>query len=93
MQYAPEPPFDSGTPETAPEAVLDGARKSVAAIPASASRPRGAWHSASVSSWQRRGRHGTELGRVLINERGRVQQMSAIGPNTDQGNVVSQVAD
>jgi hypothetical protein len=25
-----EPPFDSGTPETAPQAVLDGARKSVA---------------------------------------------------------------
>jgi cyclohexyl-isocyanide hydratase len=32
MQYAPEPPFDSGTPETAPPAVLDSARRSVHAI-------------------------------------------------------------
>jgi cyclohexyl-isocyanide hydratase len=34
MQYAPEPPFDSGTPETAPPAVLEGARRSVRAITA-----------------------------------------------------------
>lgn len=34
MQYAPEPPFDSGTPETAPAAVLDYARRSVQAITA-----------------------------------------------------------
>lgn len=34
MQYAPEPPFDSGTPETAPAAVLDNARRSVQAITA-----------------------------------------------------------
>jgi cyclohexyl-isocyanide hydratase len=34
MVYAPEPPFDSGTPETAPAAVLDGARRSVRAITA-----------------------------------------------------------
>jgi cyclohexyl-isocyanide hydratase len=34
MVYAPEPPFDSGTPETAPAAVLDAARKAVAAITA-----------------------------------------------------------
>jgi cyclohexyl-isocyanide hydratase len=32
MQYAPEPPFDSGTPETAPAAVLEGARHAVRAI-------------------------------------------------------------
>ena len=29
MVYAPEPPFDSGTPETAPAAILDDARRSV----------------------------------------------------------------
>lgn len=32
MAYAPEPPFDSGTPETAPATVLQQARQSVAAI-------------------------------------------------------------
>jgi cyclohexyl-isocyanide hydratase len=32
MQYAPEPPFSSGTPETAPAAILEGARRSVKAI-------------------------------------------------------------
>jgi cyclohexyl-isocyanide hydratase len=34
MAYAPEPPFDSGTPETAPAAILAQARQSVAAITA-----------------------------------------------------------
>jgi cyclohexyl-isocyanide hydratase len=34
MVYAPEPPFDSGTPETAPAAILREARKSVAGITA-----------------------------------------------------------
>jgi cyclohexyl-isocyanide hydratase len=34
MAYAPEPPFDSGTPETAPAAILDQARKAVADITA-----------------------------------------------------------
>ena len=34
MVYAPEPPFDSGTPETAPAAVLDQTRQSVRAITA-----------------------------------------------------------
>ncbi len=34
MVYAPEPPFDSGTPETAPAAILQQARQSVAAITA-----------------------------------------------------------
>ena len=34
MEYAPEPPFDSGTPATAPDAILQSARKSVAAITA-----------------------------------------------------------
>jgi cyclohexyl-isocyanide hydratase len=34
MQYAPEPPFDSGTPETAPPAVLEAARRAVQAITA-----------------------------------------------------------
>jgi cyclohexyl-isocyanide hydratase len=34
MAYAPEPPFNSGTPETAPAAVLDGARRAVADITA-----------------------------------------------------------
>lgn len=34
MQYAPEPPFNSGTPETAPPAVLAEARRSVQAISA-----------------------------------------------------------
>jgi cyclohexyl-isocyanide hydratase len=32
MQYAPEPPFNSGTPETAPPAVLAGARSAVKGI-------------------------------------------------------------
>jgi cyclohexyl-isocyanide hydratase len=32
MVYAPEPPFDSGTPETAPTAILEQARRSVRAI-------------------------------------------------------------
>jgi cyclohexyl-isocyanide hydratase len=32
MVYAPEPPFDSGTPETAPAAILAQARQSVAGI-------------------------------------------------------------
>jgi cyclohexyl-isocyanide hydratase len=32
MVYAPEPPFDSGTPETASAAILDEARRSVRAI-------------------------------------------------------------
>ena len=34
MVYAPEPPFNAGTPETAPKAILDSARASVAAITA-----------------------------------------------------------
>lgn len=34
MVYAPEPPFDSGTPETAPPAILEQARQSRAAITA-----------------------------------------------------------
>jgi cyclohexyl-isocyanide hydratase len=34
MVYAPEPPFDSGTPETAPAAILDEARRSVRKITA-----------------------------------------------------------
>lgn len=34
MAYAPEPPFNSGTPETAPPAILADARRSVAAITA-----------------------------------------------------------
>ncbi|KQO85528.1 DJ-1/PfpI family protein [Methylorubrum extorquens] len=32
MAYAPEPPFDSGTPERAPPAILEKARAAVAAI-------------------------------------------------------------
>jgi cyclohexyl-isocyanide hydratase len=32
IAYAPEPPFDSGTPETAPAAILEQARRSVRAI-------------------------------------------------------------
>ena len=32
MVYAPEPPFNSGTPETAPAAILEQARKAVAGI-------------------------------------------------------------
>ena len=34
IAYAPEPPFNSGTPETAPPAVLERARQSVASITA-----------------------------------------------------------
>jgi cyclohexyl-isocyanide hydratase len=34
MAYAPEPPFTSGTPETAPPAILEGTRQSVQAITA-----------------------------------------------------------
>jgi hypothetical protein len=32
MQYAPEPPFRCGTPETAPPAILAGARRAVHAL-------------------------------------------------------------
>lgn len=32
MQYAPEPPFNCGIPETAPPAIVDSARRSVEAI-------------------------------------------------------------
>ena len=32
MQYAPEPPFSSGTPETAPPEILAGARQALAAV-------------------------------------------------------------
>ena len=32
MVYAPEPPFDAGTPETAPPAILEAARKGMAGI-------------------------------------------------------------
>ena len=38
MVYAPEPPFNSGTPETAPAAVRDQARSAVAAITAQRAR-------------------------------------------------------
>src|ERR1700733_13030935 len=34
MAYAPEPPFNSGTPETAPAAILENARDAVAGITA-----------------------------------------------------------
>lgn len=34
MVYAPEPPFDSGTPETAPRAILQQARQSLRAVTA-----------------------------------------------------------
>jgi cyclohexyl-isocyanide hydratase len=34
MQYAPEPPFDSGTPERAPSRILDQAKRAVADITA-----------------------------------------------------------
>jgi cyclohexyl-isocyanide hydratase len=34
MAYAPKPPFDSGTPETAPPAILKAAREAVAGITA-----------------------------------------------------------
>ncbi|HEX9211655.1 MAG TPA: DJ-1/PfpI family protein [Bradyrhizobium sp.] len=34
MQYAPEPPFDSGTPERAPVSILDQAKRAVADITA-----------------------------------------------------------
>ena len=34
MAYAPEPPFDSGTPETAPAEILEQARQSMAGITA-----------------------------------------------------------
>ena len=34
IAYAPEPPFDCGTPETAPPAILERARRSVSAITA-----------------------------------------------------------
>jgi cyclohexyl-isocyanide hydratase len=32
MAYAPEPPFDSGTPETAPAAILDQARRAASGL-------------------------------------------------------------
>ena len=34
MAYAPEPPFNSGTPETAPASILDRARRSVSSMTA-----------------------------------------------------------
>jgi cyclohexyl-isocyanide hydratase len=34
MVYAPEPPFDSGTPERAPAAVLEAAQRSMQPITA-----------------------------------------------------------
>jgi cyclohexyl-isocyanide hydratase len=34
MAYAPEPPFDSGTPESAPAEILQRARQSVQGITA-----------------------------------------------------------
>jgi cyclohexyl-isocyanide hydratase len=34
MQYAPEPPFNSGSPETAPPAIVDAARRAVSCITA-----------------------------------------------------------
>jgi cyclohexyl-isocyanide hydratase len=34
MQYAPEPPFSSGTPETAPPEILAGARRALEAVTA-----------------------------------------------------------
>jgi len=34
MQYAPEPPFSAGTPESAPQQILDNARNAVRAITA-----------------------------------------------------------
>jgi cyclohexyl-isocyanide hydratase len=34
LVYAPEPPFDCGTPETAPPAILQQARQSLQAITA-----------------------------------------------------------
>ena len=34
IAYAPEPPFDSGSPETAPAAILEGARRSLQGITA-----------------------------------------------------------
>jgi cyclohexyl-isocyanide hydratase len=34
MVYAPEPPFNSGTPETAPASILDRARRSVSSMTA-----------------------------------------------------------
>jgi cyclohexyl-isocyanide hydratase len=34
MAYAPQPPFDSGTPETAPAAILEQERRSVRALTA-----------------------------------------------------------
>jgi cyclohexyl-isocyanide hydratase len=45
MVYAPEPPFDSGTPETAPPAILAQARQSVAGI--TAQREATAWRVAA----------------------------------------------
>ena len=42
MVYAPEPPFNSGTPETAPAAILEQARRSVRPSRRSASKRRGA---------------------------------------------------
>ncbi len=34
MVYAPEPPFNAGTPETAPPAILEPARTSVRSVTA-----------------------------------------------------------
>ena len=57
MVYAPEPPFNSGTPETAPPAILEQARQSVqAGSRRSGKRPRDVSPPNSASPFQPRGR-------------------------------------
>ena len=50
MVHAPEPPFDSGMPETAPAAILERAQNEVAASRRSGKRVRGARLSVKAST-------------------------------------------
>jgi cyclohexyl-isocyanide hydratase len=73
MVYAPEPPFDSGTPETAPAAILEQARQSVRAI--TAQREKTARHVAAklgIAIPVARAEHDRPGARLFGENRGRI---------------------
>jgi len=73
MVYAPEPPFDSGTPETAPAAILEQARQSVRAI--TAQREKTARHVAAklgIGIATARAEHDLPGARLFGKNRGRI---------------------
>jgi hypothetical protein len=61
MVYVPEPPFDSGTPETAPAAIVEQARQSVRADAAGA-------NGTARSCQARHRRPGRERGKAVWRE-------------------------